>query len=211
MACDDTYNLKGILLMEKNLKASFGKINREQREKLLNQKGLVIWFTGLSGAGKSTIAVELEKKLHESNYLSMRLDGDNIRMGINSDLSFSDDDRKENIRRITEVANLFKETGVITITAFISPFQKVREAARSKIGEAHFLEVYIYADLETCIQRDPKGYYKKAMNGEIKDFTGIKSSYEEPENPDVILDTTKNNVDECVQVVYDKILEKLKR
>ncbi|MCK4257691.1 MAG: adenylyl-sulfate kinase [Halanaerobiales bacterium] len=182
-----------------------GKVAYEDRCRLLNQTGLVIWFTGLSGSGKSTIAVEVEKELIKIKKLVYRLDGDNIRCGLNSDLGFSKDDRVENIRRIGEVAALFKDAGLITLVSFISPYRSMREFARKKVGEDNFIEVYVKADLATCINRDPKGLYKKAMSGELKNFTGISSPYEEPENPDLIIDTTKLSIQESVQEVLNML------
>jgi len=180
------------------------KINRIDRERIKNQKSCVLWLTGLSGSGKSTIANELEKKLNEMGYHTYLLDGDNIRTGLNKDLGFSKEDRKENIRRIAEVAKLFVDAGLITITAFISPFRKDREMAKEIIGEEDFIEVFVDTPLEECIKRDPKGLYKKALKGEIKDFTGIDSPYERPEKPDIHIKTEKMGVEECVEeiIVY---------
>ena len=175
-----------------------GEVDYAARCRLLNQKGLVVWFTGLSGSGKSTIAVELEKELARLGKLVYRLDGDNIRHGLCADLGFSEEDRAENIRRITEVAKLFKDAGIITLVSFISPQASMRNAAREKIGAASFLEVYVKASLETCIQRDPKGMYKKALAGEIQDFTGVSAPYEIPETPDVIIDTENMTIREEV-------------
>jgi adenylylsulfate kinase len=181
------------------------KVEREKREDLLKQKGVVLWFTGLSGSGKSTIANEVAYKLHERGKLSYILDGDNIRHGLNKDLGFSAEDRKENIRRISEVANLFADAGFITITAFISPYAVDRDFCRSLVGKGRFFEVYAKASLETCEKRDPKGMYKKARDGVIKDFTGIDAPYEEPVNPELTLDTDKLTVEECA----DKVIKKL--
>ena len=188
-----------------NIYYSEGKINYIDRCKVLNQRGVVLWFTGLSGSGKSTMAIELEKKLNKLNKTSYRLDGDNIRTGLNSDLGFSKEDRDENIRRIAEVCALFKDAGIITLVSFISPFKKMREFARNKVGKKDFYEIYVKADLETCKKRDTKGLYKKAENNEIEDFTGISSKYEEPENPDLIIDTTKLSVEEAVEKIIDAI------
>ncbi len=182
-----------------------GKVNPEQRRGLLGQKGLVVWLTGLSGSGKSTIAVEVEKRLLEEGYWVYRLDGDNVRHGLNSDLGFSDADRDENIRRIAEVSALFADAGMITLVSFISPFRKMRQFAREKAGAGHFAEVFVRADLETCAGRDPKGLYEKAKRGEISDFTGISSPYEEPEDPELLLDTTRMSVDESVEHLLDYI------
>ena len=176
------------------------------RCKLLKQNGMVVWFTGLSGAGKSSIAMGVEKKLYEMGKLSYCLDGDNIRHGLNANLGFSKEDRDENIRRIAEVAALFKDTGIITLVSFISPYAYMREYARSRIADGRFFEVYVKAELASCMARDPKGLYKKALNGEIKDFTGISSPYEEPENPDLIIDTDKLTLEESIDKVVDFIL-----
>lgn len=178
-----------------------GKVTYEDRCQVLGQQGVVVWFTGLSGSGKSTVAVELEKMLHEAGKAVYRLDGDNIRCGINSDLGFTDEDRNENIRRISEVAALFRDAGIITLVSFISPFRKMREFARQKAGAGHFIEVYVNTDFETCRERDPKGLYKK----QIKNFTGKDSSYEEPLNPEMILDTVAHTPQECARQVYDEI------
>lgn len=194
---------------EKGLKDNIvwheGKVTYEERCQVLGQRGLVVWFTGLSGSGKSTIAVELEKELLKRNKVVYRLDGDNIRFGLNSDLGFSEKDRNENIRRITEVAELFRHAGLIVLVSFISPYRKMRELARERIGQDNFLEVYVKADIATCALRDPKGLYAKAEAGEIKNFTGISDVYEEPEIPDLVLDTTHLTVEESVKVLLDKI------
>ncbi len=182
-------------------------VEREKREQLLKQKGVVLWFTGLSGSGKSTVANEVAHKLHEREKLAYILDGDNIRHGLNKDLGFSPEDRKENIRRISEVASLFADAGLITITAFISPYAKDRNFCRELAGEGRFLEIYAKASLETCEKRDPKGMYKKARAGEIKEFTGINAPYEEPENPELITDTDKETVEESAEKVLKKLEE----
>jgi len=185
------------------------KVSREERESLLKQKGIVLWFTGLSGSGKSTIANEVAYKLHSMRKLTYVLDGDNIRHGLNKNLGFSPEDRNENIRRISEVANLFADAGVVAITAFISPYRKYRNFCRELVGEGRFIEIYTKASLETCEKRDTKGLYKKARAGEIKDFTGINAPYEEPENPELIIDTDKETVEESAEKVLKK-LEELK-
>jgi len=184
-----------------------GKVTKDDRYRVLGQKGLVVWLTGLSGSGKSTIAVEAEKILNGMGKAVYRLDGDNIRFGLNSDLGFSEKDRYENIRRISEVCALFQDAGLIVIASFISPLAEMRKMAREKGGD-NFIEVYVKADLETCIRRDPKGLYRKALNGEIQEFTGISAPYEEPQNPDLVLDTENSTLDECVRKLVDKILEK---
>ncbi|NLM09431.1 MAG: adenylyl-sulfate kinase [Clostridiaceae bacterium] len=183
-----------------------GKVNKFDRYKVLGQKGLVVWLTGLSASGKSTIAVEAEKVLNSMGKAVYRLDGDNIRFGLNSDLGFSERDRFENIRRISEVCALFQDAGLIVIASFISPLARMRQMAREKCGES-FIEVYVKADVETCIKRDPKGLYQKALNGEIQNFTGISAPYEEPGNPELVLDTQCNPLDVCVQQLVGKILE----
>ena len=181
------------------------RVTREEREDLLKQKGKTIWLTGLSGSGKSTIANELACKLHNLGKLVYVLDGDNIRMGLNKDLGFSDNDRKENIRRIAEVANLMTDLGVIVITAFISPFENERQIAKDIIGKDNFTEVYIKAPLDVCEERDPKGLYKKARTGEIPMFTGIDSPYEEPMNPDMFIKTDKMSVEDSVEFIYENL------
>lgn len=188
---------------EKNLYLASGKVSYEERCRILGQKGAVLWFTGLSGAGKSTIAIELERKLMDKGRLAYRLDGDNIRDGLNSDLGFSINDREENIRRISEAARLFKDSGMLTLVSFISPLRSMRERAKSIIGDDSFIEIFVKASLETCIARDTKGLYLKALEGKIKNFTGISSPYEEPDCPDLILDTEKNSISECVNMVLD--------
>lgn len=183
-------------------------ILKEERQKKLGHLSPIIWLTGLSASGKSTIATKLEKRLFYSNYQVKVLDGDNVRLGLNKDLSFSDDDRKENIRRVAEVAKLFSDTGIITITSFISPFSLDRQSAREIIGDDNFIEVFIKTPLEVCIERDPKGLYKKALAGEIKNFTGINSVvYEEPIMADIVLDTVELNVDDCVNKIITYLLE----
>ena len=177
------------------------KITRQDRERLLNQKGVVLWFTGLSGSGKSTLANEVAHLLHERGRLAYVLDGDNIRHGLNKNLGFSPQDREENIRRIGEVANLFADAGVIAITAFISPYRKDRDRARRLLGDGRFAEIYVSCSLEVCEQRDPKGMYAKARRGEIQEFTGISAPYEAPENPEIEVCTDSMSVEECVRKV----------
>ena len=183
------------------------KVERVERERLLRQKGVVLWFTGLSGSGKSTIANEVSYKLHKMGRLSYILDGDNIRHGLNKDLGFSPGDRKENIRRISEVANLFADAGFITITAFISPYRVDRDFCRNLVGEGRFIEIFAKASLDTCEKRDPKGMYKKVRAGIIKEFTGISAPYEEPLNPELVIDTDKETIEDCTDKVIDKIEE----
>lgn len=170
------------------------KISKIDREKLNNHKGVCIWFTGLSGSGKSTVANEVELELNKLGIHTYLLDGDNVRLGLNNNLDFSDEGRKENIRRIGEVAKLFVDAGIIVLTAFISPFREDRDNVRNLLNDNEFIEIFVDADLETCESRDPKGLYKKARSGEIKDFTGISSPYEEPLKPELKLNN-KNKAD----------------
>src|SRR5580700_5498881 len=166
-----------------------GSVTRKEREDLLNQKGVTVWMTGLSASGKSTIAVILEQMLLHQKKAAYRLDGDNIRMGLNKNLAFSAEDRAENIRRIGEVAKLFTDAGVIAITSFISPYRKDRDAVRAGMKPGEFVEVYVHASLAEAEKRDPKGLYKKARAGQIKGFTGIDDPYEAPEKPEILIDT----------------------
>lgn len=193
------------LKMDKNIVWQNRKVTYDDRCRVLDQKGLVVWFTGLSGSGKSTIAIEVEKILNQDGKKVYLLDGDNIRHGINSDLGFSDADRNENIRRIGEIAALFQDAGLITLVSFISPFEEMRQFARDKVGQDNFIEVYIHAELETCAKRDPKGLYKK----KIDSFTGIESPYEKPKNPELIVDTEYLSIDECVDSVLQLIYRKI--
>jgi adenylylsulfate kinase len=176
-------------------------VSREKRENLNNHKSVILWFTGLSGAGKSTLAHAVEEKLHQLNCRTFVLDGDNVRHGLCNDLGFTDQNRQENIRRIGEVSKLMLEAGVITLTAFISPFEKERKLARSLVPHGDFFEIYCYCGLDICEQRDVKGLYKKARSGEIKHFTGISSPYEAPKNPEIKIDTGKDSLDGCVDQV----------
>ena len=185
-------------------------INRNEKELLLNQKSKVIWMTGLSGSGKTTIAKALEKKLHLNNIISQLHDGDNIRVGISNNLSFSSEDRLENIRRISEISKLFLNCGIVTLNCFISPTNEIRQIAKDIIGENDFIEIYINASLKICEDRDVKGLYKKARNGEIKNFTGISAKYEEPKQPNLVIDTTLLSIEESVKKIYDYILPLIK-
>ncbi len=169
------------------------KITKADRVKLNGHKGVCLWFTGLSGSGKSTLANEVESELFKLGVHTYILDGDNIRHGLNSNLDFTDEGRRENIRRIGEVAKLFVDAGIIVLTAFISPFKEDRNKVRTLLNEGEFIEVFVDADLETCEERDPKGLYKKARSGEIKDFTGISSPYEIPGNPEIKVDNGKDS------------------
>jgi len=176
-------------------------ITSQDREELLKQKGCVIWFTGLSGSGKSTLALEVESALHQNGHLTYVLDGDNIRHGLNKNLGFSPADREENIRRIGEVAKLFAHAGVITMTAFISPYRGDRDKARDLLGEGRFIEVFVDCALDVCEERDPKGLYKLARAGEIKEFTGISAPYEASANPEVVVNTGEQTLEESTQEV----------
>ncbi len=191
-----------------NIKWHHGKIKREDRVKLLKQKGATIWLTGLSGSGKSTIAVELEHALIENRHQVYILDGDNIRHGLNKNLGFSPEDRTENIRRIGEVAKLFTDASIITITAFISPYREDRDAIRRLLNDGEFIEVYIKCPLDVCEERDTKGLYKKARAGEVKDFTGISAPYEEPLNPELTIDSLTLTVEESTRTILNYLEEK---
>lgn len=186
-------------------------ITRQQREEVNKHQSFVLWFTGLSGSGKSTIANEVEKELFQKGYLTYALDGDNIRNGINKDLGFTPEDRKENLRRIAEVAKLFVDAGIITLAAFISPTLKDRKRIKNIIGKENFYEIYIDTPLEICEQRDPKGLYKKARAGEIKNFTGIDAPYEPPENPDLHIKTANAPLESCVKKVITFVEQKKAR
>ena len=184
-------------------------LGRADKEELLKQHGLMIWFTGLSGSGKSTIAIALERELQQRGLLCRILDGDNIRSGINNNLGFSAEDRVENIRRIAEVGKLFVDTGIITLAAFISPNNEIREMAAGIIGKEDFLEIYVSTPLEECERRDVKGLYAKARRGEIKNFTGISAPFESPTQPALSLDTSKLSLKESVDQLLDLILPKV--
>jgi len=178
-----------------------GAIDRAAREQLLRQRGCVVWLTGLSGAGKSTIAHALQERLHEEGKLAYVLDGDNLRHGLNGDLGFSDHDRRENIRRVGEVAALFADAGIITVTAFISPFRADRDRARAIVGDERFFEVFLDVPIEICESRDPKGLYRKARAGEIADFTGISSPYEPPLAPALTIRNVGQGVADCADAI----------
>ena len=175
-----------------------GEVSREDRKRILGNRGCTMWFTGLSGSGKSTVAVALEKALWDRGICSYILDGDNVRHGLNKDLGFSPEDRTENIRRIGEVANLFTDSGVINLTAFISPYRADRDSVRELMQDGDFIEVYIDCPLEVCESRDVKGLYAKAREGKIPEFTGISAPYEAPDKPEVTLKTSDHSLDECV-------------
>lgn len=181
-------------------------ISVDDRRELNKYKSCVIWFTGLSAAGKSTLANALNEKLHSMHIHGYVLDGDNIRHGLNKDLGFKPEDRTENIRRIGEVAKLLVDAGLVAITAFISPYKEDRLQARKLVKEDEFIEVYVQCDLAVCESRDPKGIYKKVRKGEIKNFTGISAPYEEPEQPEIIIDTAGNSIDACLQMLLDYLI-----
>lgn len=184
-------------------------LGRESKERLLGQRGLVVWLYGLSGSGKSTLAVALERKLHDDRLLTQVLDGDNIRTGLNRNLGFSDEDREENIRRIAEVAKLFARAGVITINSFITPKRRYRELAREIIGPEDLFEVYVRCSFETCERRDVKGLYAKARAGKVAKFTGRDSEFEPPEQPDLVLDTEEMNLESALQLLYSRCRDRL--
>ena len=186
-------------------------MTRADKEKLLGQRGVMIWFTGLSGSGKSTVALGVERELHKRGILCRILDGDNIRSGINRNLGFSADDRKENIRRIAEISKLFVDTGIVTIAAFISPNNDIREMAARIIGSDDFLEIYVSTPLEECERRDVKGLYAKARKGEIKNFTGISAPFEAPVHPALTLDTSVLSLEESVSQLLSLVLPKIKK
>ncbi|MDF1852599.1 MAG: adenylyl-sulfate kinase [Verrucomicrobiales bacterium] len=182
---------------------------REAKESLLSQRGIVVWMYGLSGSGKSTLANLLERRLHEQGNFVKVLDGDNVRSGLNQNLGFSDEDRLENIRRVAEVAKLFAESGVVTIASFITPNNELRSLARSILGDDDLLEVYVSASYQTCAERDPKGLYAKVDAGEVKNFTGKDSGFEEPDRPDLIIDTELHNEDECLAQLLEAVSKRI--
>ena len=182
-------------------------MSRSDKEALLGQRGMMVWFTGLSGSGKSTIAMGVERELHKRGILCRILDGDNIRAGINSNLGFSAEDRMENIRRIAEIGKLFVQTGIVTLACFVSPTNDVRRLARDIIGEEDFMEVYVSTPLEECERRDVKGLYARARKGEVKEFTGISAPFEVPENPTLEIDTSCLSLEESVRRVVEMIMK----
>lgn len=193
-----------------NIYPVFNKIQtREDKEKFLSQRGLTVWFTGLSGSGKSTVASALEQMLATRGFLCKVLDGDNIRTGLNSNLGFSAEDRTENIRRISEVCKLFDDTGIITIASFVSPTEDLRKIARDIIGENDFFEVYMSTPLEECERRDVKGLYARARKGEVKNFTGISAPFDVPRNADISIDTTGITPGEAAQRIFERIADRI--
>lgn len=199
-------------MTENNIYPIFDRmLSRQDKEELLKQHSVMIWFTGLSGSGKSTIAIALERELHKRGLLCRILDGDNIRGGINNNLGFTEADRIENIRRIAEVSKLFVDTGIITIAAFISPSNDIREMAANIIGKDDFLEVYVSTPIEECERRDVKGLYAKARRGEIKNFTGISAPFEAPAHPALTLDTSALSLEESVNKLLELILPRIQK
>jgi adenylylsulfate kinase len=191
--------------MDKNIKFQHFVLTQTERAKIKQQTPVCLWMTGLSGAGKSTLANALEQELNKKGKHTYILDGDNLRHGLNSDLGFTEADRNENVRRAAEAAQLMVDAGLIVIVGLISPFKKERDWARSLFKDNQFKEIFISTSLQECEQRDTKGLYKKARQGEVKDFTGIDSPYEPPENPDVIIDTQNKSVSDCVQLILEKV------
>ena len=193
---------------DRNLTWHYHKVSRNDRQELLGHRGATLWFTGLSGSGKSTVADAVASRLHDLGVLTAILDGDNIRHGLNSDLGFSPEDRNENIRRISEVAKLFTSFGVVNLLAFISPYRAGRDAAREIQEDGDFCEIYVKVPLDVAEDRDPKGLYKKARAGEIKSFTGIDAPYEEPEDPELVLDTSKLSPEQSAEKVVAMLRKK---
>ena len=197
--------------MAENIYPIYDKmLSRAEREAQLHQHGMMIWFTGLSGSGKTTVALGVERELHQRGILCRILDGDNIRDGINSNLGFSEEDRRENIRRIAEIGKLFVETGIVTLACFVSPTEEIREMARQIIGADDFNEIFISTPLEECERRDVKGLYAKARRGEVRNFTGISAPFEAPKSPTLSIDTSRQPLETSVQQVVDLILSKTK-
>jgi adenylylsulfate kinase len=194
---------------EKNIVPHTHAITKNDRRELLAQNSKILWFTGLSGSGKSTIAGRVEEMLNEKGFLTYLLDGDNIRNGLNSNLAFSDEDRSENIRRIGEVAKLFVDAGVVVLAAFISPFKKDRQFVRGRVDKGEFIEIFVNCPVEICEQRDPKGLYKKARAGEIKDFTGVNAPFEVPENPEIEIRSDQMDVEQAAEKIVRLIKPKI--
>ncbi len=197
--------------MTKNIFTHHHSITKKDRQKANGHKSLIVWLTGLSGSGKSTLANLLEQKLHQQGIKTYILDGDNIRIGLNKDLKFSDEDRKENIRRIGEIAKLFVDAGIVVITAFISPFKDDRQSVRDLVEKDEFLEIYIDCPVEVCEQRDVKGLYKKARAGEIKDFTGISSPFEKPVKPELVINSGNRSADKNAEELFNFVLGRVKK
>lgn len=197
--------------MEKHIYKHNFSVDRNQREKLKHHHSFLIWFTGLSGSGKSTIANALEIALFKKNIHTYLLDGDNVRKGMNSDLSFSPEDRTENIRRIAEMSNLMIDAGLVVLAAFVSPYRIDRENVKNIVGYDNFVEIFVDTPLSECERRDTKGLYAKARSGEINNLTGINAPYEAPINPEILIDTTQINVEEAVEIILDKVSKKLKK
>lgn len=187
------------------------RVTKQDRMVLLNQTPVVLWFTGLSGSGKSTLADALEQRLMKEGLKTYLLDGDNIRFGLNKNVDFSDEGRKENIRRIGEVAKLFVDAGIVVLTAFVSPFKSDRQAVRELLGPGEFIEVFVDTPIEICEQRDVKGLYKKARAGEIKDFTGISSPYEAPDKAEVVIKTANRTIEDCIEEIVKYVILKIKQ
>lgn len=186
------------------------RVTKQDRVALMHQNPLVLWFTGLSGSGKSTLADALEQRLMQEGVKTYLLDGDNIRFGLNKNVDFSDEGRKENIRRIGEVSKLFVDAGLVVLTAFVSPFVSDRNQVRELLPQGEFVEIYVDTPIEVCEQRDVKGLYKKARAGEIKDFTGISSPYEAPVNPEIAIKTAGRSIEDCIEEIYQKVISKIK-
>lgn len=196
--------------MKDNIFSHHFNIGREHRSKLNRHNSFLLWFTGLSGSGKSTIANAVESALHAKGIHTYTLDGDNVRKGLNNNLTFSHKDRKENIRRISEVANLMVDSGLVVIAAFVSPYKEDREMIKNNVESVNFVEIFVDTPIEECERRDVNGLYAKARQGLIKDFTGVNAPYETPENPDITIDTTQVSVSEAIEIIYNKIEPKLK-
>jgi len=186
-------------------------VPRAEKETLLGQRGLVVWLYGLSGSGKSTLARHLERQLHDEGRFVKVLDGDNLRTGLNRNLGFSDEDRRENIRRVAEVAKLFAESGVVTLASFITPSNELRSAARAIVGDGDLLEVYVRASYETCAERDPKGLYAKVAAGQVASFTGKDSAFEEPDKPDLVIDTERLSEEESISLLLKTVRRAITR
>lgn len=194
----------------KHITWSQSQVSKENRQKLHNHKSCMVWLTGLSGSGKSTIANIVQTKLYELNMSTYLLDGDNLRHGINKNLGFSNEDRKENIRRTAEIGKLFVDAGIVVLAALISPFEEDRKLARFLFNEDEFIEIYVECSLEECELRDPKGLYKKARLGEIKNFTGIDQIYEPPQSPELVISTISKSPEECANELVNYLIERLK-